>query len=76
MGAGDESHSRDSVVVGEDGLVAVAEVEAPYLEVLVGAARGDQRRVRGDVHGRDGKLVAVQREEELEGVGEEYLELE
>ena len=47
----------------------------PCLEVLVGAARGDERRVGRDVHGGDGQLVAVQREEELEGVGEEHLEI-
>ncbi len=53
--------------------MTVAEVQAPELEVAIRAAGGNQRGVAGNVHGGDGQLVAVQREEELQRVHEEDL---
>ena len=66
--------SCDRVVVSKDGLVAVSEVEAPDLDVLVCAACDQEGGVAGDVHGRRGELVAVHGQEELEGVDEKDLD--
>ena len=64
---------RDGVAVREQAAVAVAKVEAPHLQVFVGAAADEQRAVAADVHARDGQLVAVEGEKELERVHKEDL---
>ncbi len=64
---------HDGIGVCEDGAVAVAEVEAPDLDVLVGGAADEQRRVAADVHAQHRQLVPVQRQEELQRVHEEHL---
>ena len=69
-----ELKRSDRVVVSKDGLVAVAEVQAPNFDVFVGAAGGDERRVGRDVDGRGRQLVAVEREKHLEAVDEENLD--
>jgi len=53
--------------------VTIPKVQAPEFEIAIGAAGGNERRVAGDVHGGDGELVAVQREEEFQCVHEEDL---
>ena len=57
----------------EEGAVAVAEVEAPDLEVLVGGAADEEAGVGGDVHAQHRQLVPVQRQEELQAVQEVHL---
>ena len=58
----------------EDGFVAISEVETPDLAVAIGRACHDERAVCGDVHAEHGQLVAVQREEVVEGVDEDDLD--
>lgn len=54
--------------------VAVPKVQSPDLDVLVGRTTDQQGAVRGDVHAQHRQLVAVQGQEELEGVCEEELD--
>jgi len=70
-GMRDEAATHDGVVVGEEGFVAVAEVEAPDAEVLVGGGGGEEFAIGADGEGEDGEFVAVEGEEEFETVGEE-----
>lgn len=51
-----EGHLHDALLVRKDRFVAVAEIEAPDLDVLVGGAGYDELRIRGDVHGQDWQL--------------------
>lgn len=53
--------------------MAVAKVESPDLDVLVGRAGDEHGRVGGDVEGHHRQLVPVQGQEELERVRKEYL---
>ena len=46
-----ESNLHHTPVVREQRLMAVAEVETPYLDVLVRGAGHEELRVIGDVHG-------------------------
>ena len=48
-----ESNLHHTPVVREQRLMAVAEVETPYLDVLVGGAGNDEFGVRRDVHGQN-----------------------
>ncbi len=66
-----KSHLHDGVSMGKEAPMAVAKVEAPDLDILVCSAADQQGAVGGDVHAQDWQLVTVQRQEELEGVGEE-----
>ena len=67
------AYLHDGVRVREDGAVAVAKVEAPDLDVLVGRAADEERGVAADVHAQHRQLVPIQRQEELERVHEEHL---
>lgn len=49
---------HDRLVVREERAVAVSEIEAPDLDVLVGGAGDDQFRVGRDVEREDGELRA------------------
>ncbi len=60
-----ELDGHHGVRVAEQRLVAVAKVQAPYLDRSVRAARDDEAGVGADVHGQDWQLVAVQTHEEL-----------
>ena len=51
-----ECNLHDALVVSEDGFVAITEIEAPDLHVLVRRAGDNELRVVGDVHGQDRKL--------------------
>lgn len=53
--------------------VTVPEIQAPDLHRLIRRSRGEQRAVVGNIHGHYGQLVAVQREEELQGIVVEHL---
>lgn len=53
--------------------MAIPEVETPDFYRLIRRTRCQQRPVVRDVHGHDRQLVAVQGEEELQGVVVEYL---
>lgn len=55
-----ERYLHDALIVGEDRLMAVTEVEAPYLDVFVGGAGDYEFRVMGDVHGEDWELKYCQ----------------
>ena len=54
--------------------MAIAKVQAPDFYVLVGRAADKQRAIGGDVHGQHRKLVPIKRQEELEGIDEQYLD--
>mmetsp|Transcript_18892 Transcript_18892/g.45123 ORF Transcript_18892/g.45123 Transcript_18892/m.45123 type:complete len:266 (-) Transcript_18892:1283-2080(-) len=70
----DKHEVHDRVRVSEDGAVAIAKVEAPELDVLVGRPAREESAVARDVHAEHRELVAVEREVELEGVEVEYLD--
>lgn len=67
-------HRHDAVGVRKQAAVAVAKVEPPHPDVLVGGARDQQPPVGRNVHRQHRQLVAVQGQEELEAVGEEHLD--
>ena len=54
-----ERDLHDTLIVREDRLVAVTEVEAPDLHVLVGRAGDDKFRVVRDVHREDRELCTM-----------------
>ena len=66
-------HLHDGVGVRKDGAVAVAKVEAPDFDVLVGGAADEEGGVGADIHAEHGQLVAIQGQEELQRVHEEHL---
>ena len=68
-----DARLHDGVAVREQRAVAVAEVEPPDLDVLVGGAAHEQAGVGRHVHGQHRQLVPVQGQEELEAVQEEHL---
>ena len=73
-GVRDEGYLHDAVLVREEGFVAVAEVQAPDADVFVRAAGRDEFAVAGDGEVEDGEFVAVEGEEEFEGIDEEDLD--
>lgn len=69
-----ESYLHDAISMSEEAFVTISKVQSPYLDVLVGGTGRDELRIRGYVHVQYGKFVAVEVEEVLERVGEEYLD--
>ena len=63
----DAHYSKESqpIIMGEYGLVTVAEVQAPDLDVAICRTRHKESAVAGYIHTQNGKLVAVQREKKL-----------
>lgn len=55
-----ERYLHNALIVGEDRLMTVAEVEAPYFDVFVGRAGDYEFRIMGDVHGEDWELKYCQ----------------
>ncbi len=56
---GTKSDLENAVLVPEEGLVAVAKVEAPYPDVFIRGAGHDELAIGRDIHAEDGELVAV-----------------
>ncbi len=74
MSIAHEGDLHDRVSMCKEGPVAVSEVQAPDLDVLVSRPADKQVGVRRDVHGKRRELVAVQAQEELQAVREEDLD--
>ena len=60
MGLFDKLNCGDRVLVSENRLMDVTEVKAPYLDVLIGGARNQERIVGRNVEAEDWERMAVE----------------
>lgn len=72
MGVSNELHFGDRILMSEDRFVNIAEIQTPYLDVLVGWARHQERVVRRNIKSQNWKRVSVEIQRELHGVKEAH----
>lgn len=70
----DKAHTHDTVRVSKEGFVAIAEIKTPNLNVLIRTSGYNQLVVGRDGKRKNRQLVAIQGEEETQGIFEEDLQ--